>query len=98
MSHYLSPEAAIAAVVRERRDIPVTDTWNLEDIFPGLPAWEAACQELEAGIRADVDLGLTRLVRLIDQPTPVGRELRPAFVGRRGDEGSLGEGSTQREE
>jgi oligoendopeptidase F len=52
MTRYLSPDAAVAVPVRERSDIPVAETWNLEDIFPGLEAWEAACQELEAGIRA----------------------------------------------
>jgi oligoendopeptidase F len=53
MTRYLSPpDTAVAAAVRERRDIPAADTWNLEDIFPGLDAWEAACQELESGVRA----------------------------------------------
>jgi oligoendopeptidase F len=46
-----SPEAALAAV-RERQDIPLGNTWNLDDIFPDLPAWEAACQDLESGIKA----------------------------------------------
>jgi oligoendopeptidase F len=52
MPRYLTPDAVIAAAVRERADIPVADTWNLDDIFSGLDAWEAACQELDAGIRA----------------------------------------------
>ncbi len=43
----------IAAVtVRERHELPIPHTWNLDDIFPDWPAWEAACAELEAGIRA----------------------------------------------
>lgn len=46
-----SPETAVAPL-RERHAIPVVDTWNLEDIFPGWEAWEKACAELEAGIRA----------------------------------------------
>jgi oligoendopeptidase F len=52
MPRFLTPDAVIAATVRERADIPVADTWNLDDIFSGLDAWEAACQELDAGIRA----------------------------------------------
>jgi oligoendopeptidase F len=52
MTRYLTPDAAVAVAVRERHEIPVADTWNLEDIFPGLEPWEAACQELEAGVRA----------------------------------------------
>jgi oligoendopeptidase F len=52
MTRTLSPDAAAAAAVRERHEIPAADTWNLDDIFTGLDAWETACQELEAGIRA----------------------------------------------
>ena len=45
-------ETPVAAPVRERHDIPLPDTWNLDDIFPDPAAWEAGCAELEAGIRA----------------------------------------------
>jgi oligoendopeptidase F len=41
-----------APKVRERHEIPVPDTWNLDDIFPDWKAWEAGGGELEAGIRA----------------------------------------------
>src|SRR5882757_6181260 len=47
-----SPDAAaVASPVRERRDLPLADTWNLHDIFPTWEAWDAACAQLEADIR-----------------------------------------------
>jgi oligoendopeptidase F len=52
MTRYFAPDAAVAVSVRERHEIPIADTWNLADIFSGLDAWEAACQELEGGVRA----------------------------------------------
>ena len=42
----------MATAVRERRDVPVADTWNLDDIFPSLEQWEEACRALERGINA----------------------------------------------
>ncbi len=42
-----SPEAAVAVPVRERRDLAVADTWNLNDIFSSWEAWEEAYQKLE---------------------------------------------------
>jgi oligoendopeptidase F len=48
-----SPDAAVAAAaVRERRDLPVADTWNLDDIFPSWDAWEHAYQTFEQNIAA----------------------------------------------
>ena len=38
----VSPGAGVVIQVRERRDVPVADTWNLDDIFPSPEAWEAA--------------------------------------------------------
>jgi oligoendopeptidase F len=47
-----SPDAAAAVAVRERRELPTPDTWNLDDIFPSWDAWEAAYQALEKNIAA----------------------------------------------
>lgn len=48
-----SPDAAaVASPVRERRDLPLADTWNLHDIFPTWEAWDTACAQLEADIGA----------------------------------------------
>ncbi len=47
-----SPEAAVAVPVRERRDLAVADTWNLNDIFSSWEAWEEAYQKLESSINA----------------------------------------------
>ncbi len=47
-----SPEAAVAVPVRERRDLAVADTWNLNDIFSSWEAWEEAYQQLESSITA----------------------------------------------
>ncbi len=47
-----SLEAAVAVPVRERRDLAVADTWNLNDIFSSWEAWEEAYQKLESSITA----------------------------------------------
>jgi oligoendopeptidase F len=52
MLRHFSPDAAVATSVRERRDVPAADTWNLDDIFPSLEQWEAAGRDLETGIKA----------------------------------------------
>ena len=33
-----------------RSDVPIEETWNLESIFPTIDAWQAACDEVEAGL------------------------------------------------
>ena len=43
-------ELTAAPPFRDRIDIPVRFKWNLSDIFPGWPAWEAAYGELETRI------------------------------------------------
>src|SRR5205809_7736473 len=35
---------------RRREDVPDRFKWNLSDIFPDWPAWEAGYKRLEAGI------------------------------------------------
>jgi oligoendopeptidase F len=52
MHTFRSPDAAVASPVRERRDLPAADTWNLDDIFPSWDGWEAAYAQLDAEIRA----------------------------------------------
>jgi oligoendopeptidase F len=52
MHTYLSPDAAVATPVRERMDLAVADTWNLDDIFPTVDAWEEAYQSLDQQIIA----------------------------------------------
>jgi oligoendopeptidase F len=47
-----SPDAALAVAVRERRDLPQADTWNLNDIFSTWDAWESAYSTLEQNIGA----------------------------------------------
>ena len=41
---------ATATRSRNRQEIADKYKWNLADIFPGWPEWEAAYQNLEAGI------------------------------------------------
>jgi oligoendopeptidase F len=48
-----SPEAASPATdirQRTRDEIPLEYRWNLQDIFPDWPAWDAAYRQIEAGI------------------------------------------------
>ena len=52
MHTYLAPDAAVATPVRERTEVAAADTWNLEDIFPNVDAWEAAYQSLDQQIIA----------------------------------------------
>jgi oligoendopeptidase F len=52
MHIFRSPDAAVALAVRERRELPVIDTWNLDDIFPSWDAWEEAYTTLEQNINA----------------------------------------------
>jgi oligoendopeptidase F len=52
MHTYQSSEAAVATPVRERTDVAVADTWNLDDIFPNVDAWEEAYQSLDQQIIA----------------------------------------------
>jgi oligoendopeptidase F len=52
MHTYLSPDAAVATPVRERTDLAVSDTWNLDDIFANTEAWEEAYQTLDQQIIA----------------------------------------------
>ena len=52
MHTYLAPDAAVATPVRERTDLAVADTWNLDDIFPNVEAWEDAYQSLDQQIIA----------------------------------------------
>jgi oligoendopeptidase F len=47
-----SPDAAVAVAVRERRELPVADTWNLDDIFSSWDAWEASYATLDRSIDA----------------------------------------------
>jgi oligoendopeptidase F len=52
MQTYPSPDAAVATPVRERTDLAVADTWNLDDIFPNVDGWEDAYQSLDRQIIA----------------------------------------------
>jgi oligoendopeptidase F len=45
-----SPTVPAPSVLRERADIPVSDTWDLSSIFPSWTAWEEAYRELEQSI------------------------------------------------
>ncbi len=47
-----APDAAVASPPRDRQHIPVAETWNLADIYPDWPAWEAAYATLESAIAA----------------------------------------------
>jgi oligoendopeptidase F len=52
MHTYLASDAAVATPVRERADLAVADTWNLDDIFASVEAWEDAYQTLDQQIIA----------------------------------------------
>jgi hypothetical protein len=52
MQTYLASDAAVATPVRERSEVAVPDTWNLDDIFPHVEAWEEAYQALDQQIVA----------------------------------------------
>lgn len=52
MHTYLAADAAVATPVRERTDLAVADTWNLDDIFPNVEGWEEAYQSLDQQIIA----------------------------------------------
>jgi len=48
-----SPDTgAVAVPVRERHELALPDTWNLNDIFPSWDAWEQAYETLEQSITA----------------------------------------------
>ena len=52
MDSVASADTAVAPAFRDRSDIPDQFKWNLTDIFPDWPAWEAAYAELETMIAA----------------------------------------------
>jgi oligoendopeptidase F len=52
MHTYLASDAAVATPVRERSEVAVTDTWNLDDIFANVEGWEEAYQSLDQQIIA----------------------------------------------
>ena len=45
-----SPPVVAPSVVRDRADIPVSDTWDLSSIYPSWVAWEDAYRELEQAV------------------------------------------------